>query len=68
MERQVETELKLEEKFQKLCKEVSSVVEEKEDVRDLNKMARLQIMANESHLGVREKHAFVSNMNLGTLS
>ncbi|GKA77088.1 hypothetical protein Tco_0783549 [Tanacetum coccineum] len=35
--------------------------------RDLNKMTRLQIMMDESHLGVREKHTFVSNKNLGTL-
>ncbi|GJX38290.1 hypothetical protein Tco_0251593 [Tanacetum coccineum] len=34
---------------------------------DLDKMTRLQIMVNESHLGVREKHTFVSKMNLGTL-
>nr|GFC10823.1 hypothetical protein [Tanacetum cinerariifolium] len=36
--------------------------------RDLDKMMRLQIMMNESHLGVREKHTFVSKMNLGILS
>ncbi|GKD52998.1 hypothetical protein Tco_1286385 [Tanacetum coccineum] len=35
--------------------------------RDLDKMTRLHIMVNESHLGFHEKHTFVSNMNLGTL-
>nr|GEW17639.1 hypothetical protein [Tanacetum cinerariifolium] len=30
--------------------------------RDLDKMTRLQIMVNESHLGVREKRTFVSNI------
>ncbi|GJW90743.1 hypothetical protein Tco_0168296, partial [Tanacetum coccineum] len=92
MGRQVETELKLEEKFREVCEEVSTVVKEREDVveelerlsdnhvaketacllrggqkRDLNKMTRLQIMVNESHLGVREKHNFVSEINLGAL-
>nr|GEU45227.1 hypothetical protein [Tanacetum cinerariifolium] len=32
IERQVEIELKLEEKFRELCEEVSNVVEEREDV------------------------------------
>ncbi|GJX95927.1 hypothetical protein Tco_0351725 [Tanacetum coccineum] len=35
--------------------------------RELYKMTRLQMMVNESHLSVREKHTFVSKMNLGTL-
>ncbi|GJV27760.1 gag-pol polyprotein [Tanacetum coccineum] len=35
--------------------------------RDLNNMTYLQIMVNESHLSVREKHTFVSKMNLRTL-
>ncbi|GKE58549.1 hypothetical protein Tco_1497734 [Tanacetum coccineum] len=90
--KQVETELKLEEKFRELCEEVSNVVKEKEDVveelerlngnhvaketahllrrgqkRDLDKIRRLQIMVNESHLGVREKHTFISKMNIETL-
>ncbi|GJR16844.1 hypothetical protein Tco_0965371 [Tanacetum coccineum] len=30
--------------------------------RDLDKMTRFQIMVNEFHLGVREKHTFVSNI------
>ncbi|GJV64823.1 hypothetical protein Tco_1475651 [Tanacetum coccineum] len=34
---------------------------------DLDNMTRLQIMVNESHLIVREKHTFVTKMNLGTL-
>ncbi|GJX47322.1 hypothetical protein Tco_0272512 [Tanacetum coccineum] len=90
--RQVETELKLEEKFRELCGEVSNVVKEREDVaqelerlsgnhvtketasllrrgqkHDLYKMTLLQIKVNESHLSVREKHTFVSKMNLRTL-
>ncbi|GJU95556.1 hypothetical protein Tco_1320312 [Tanacetum coccineum] len=36
--------------------------------RDLDKMTHLQIIVNESHLGVHEKCNFVSNMNLGTLA
>ncbi|GKB91770.1 hypothetical protein Tco_0964042 [Tanacetum coccineum] len=36
--------------------------------RDLYKMTRLQMMVNESHLSVSEKHTFVSKMNLGTIS
>ncbi|GJZ21041.1 hypothetical protein Tco_0558080 [Tanacetum coccineum] len=81
--RQVETELKLEEKYRELCDEVSNFVKESEDVvhelerlsgnhvvketvrllrrrqkRDLYKMTRLQMMVNESHLSVREKHTF----------
>ncbi|GKD79432.1 hypothetical protein Tco_1342053 [Tanacetum coccineum] len=92
MGRQVETELKLEEKFHELWEEVSTVDKEKEDVvkelerlngnhvakenarllrrgqkRDLDNMTRLQIMVNESHLIVREKHTFFTKMNLGTL-
>nr|GEU36304.1 hypothetical protein [Tanacetum cinerariifolium] len=35
--------------------------------RDLYTMTHLQIMVNESHLSVREKHSFVSKMNLWTL-
>nr|GEY95279.1 hypothetical protein [Tanacetum cinerariifolium] len=35
--------------------------------RELYKMTRLQMMVNESHLNIREKHTFVSKMNLGTL-
>ncbi|GKC33237.1 hypothetical protein Tco_1040531, partial [Tanacetum coccineum] len=35
--------------------------------RDLYKMTGLHIMVNESHLNVREKHTFVSKMNLETL-
>ncbi|GJV34379.1 hypothetical protein Tco_1394779 [Tanacetum coccineum] len=35
--------------------------------RELYKMTRLQMMVNESHLSVREKHTFVSKMNLGRL-
>ncbi|GKB39752.1 hypothetical protein Tco_0884694 [Tanacetum coccineum] len=35
--------------------------------RDLYKMTRLQMMVNESHLSVYEKHNFVSKMNFGTL-
>ncbi|GKF04509.1 hypothetical protein Tco_0035177, partial [Tanacetum coccineum] len=35
--------------------------------RDLYKMTRLQMMVNESRLSVREKHTFVSKINLGTL-
>ncbi|GJR36937.1 hypothetical protein Tco_1212621 [Tanacetum coccineum] len=53
------------------CKDVA-----KETVRllrrgqkcDLYKMTRLQMMVDESHLSVREKHTFVSKMNLGTLA
>nr|GEV56635.1 zinc finger, GRF-type [Tanacetum cinerariifolium] len=86
MGRQVETELKLKEKFRELCEEVSTVVKEREDVieeleilsgnyvskettsllrrgqnHDLDKMTRLQIMVNQSHLGVREKLIFGFN-------
>ncbi|GJU12957.1 hypothetical protein Tco_1135353 [Tanacetum coccineum] len=35
--------------------------------RELYKMTRLQMMVNESHLSVLEKHTFVSKMNLGRL-
>ncbi|GJV47148.1 hypothetical protein Tco_1437360 [Tanacetum coccineum] len=35
--------------------------------RELYMMTRLQMMADESHLSVREKHTFVSKMNLGRL-
>nr|GEW88305.1 glycerol-3-phosphate acyltransferase, chloroplastic [Tanacetum cinerariifolium] len=35
--------------------------------RELYMMTRLQLMADESHLSVREKHVFVSKMNLGRL-
>ncbi|GJT07063.1 hypothetical protein Tco_0841525 [Tanacetum coccineum] len=35
--------------------------------RDLYKMTHLQMMVNESHLSVWEKHTFVSKMNLGTI-
>nr|GEU86877.1 lysosomal beta glucosidase-like [Tanacetum cinerariifolium] len=34
---------------------------------ELYMMTRLQMMVNESHLSVREKHTFVSKMNLGRL-
>ncbi|GKA72917.1 hypothetical protein Tco_0779133 [Tanacetum coccineum] len=34
---------------------------------ELYMMTRLQMMADESHLSVREKHTFVSKMNLGRL-
>ncbi|GKE30035.1 hypothetical protein Tco_1445419 [Tanacetum coccineum] len=34
---------------------------------ELYKMTRLQMMVDESHLSVREKHTFVSKMNLGRL-
>nr|GEW03147.1 hypothetical protein [Tanacetum cinerariifolium] len=83
MGRQVETELKLEKKFRELCDEVSIVVKKRlssnhvaketarllrrRQKRDMDKMTHLQIMVNESHLGVRKKHIFVSKMNLGTL-
>ncbi|GKE55471.1 hypothetical protein Tco_1494656 [Tanacetum coccineum] len=35
--------------------------------RELYKMTHLQMMVNESHLSVLEKHTFVSKMNLGRL-
>nr|GEV12929.1 hypothetical protein [Tanacetum cinerariifolium] len=35
--------------------------------RELYKMTRLQMIVNESHLSVHEKHTFVSKMNLGRL-
>nr|GEZ14069.1 hypothetical protein [Tanacetum cinerariifolium] len=35
--------------------------------RELYMMTRLQMMVDESHLSVREKHTFVSKMNLGRL-
>ncbi|GJX49798.1 hypothetical protein Tco_0276643 [Tanacetum coccineum] len=35
--------------------------------RDLYKITRLRMMVNEPHLSVREKHTFVSKMNLRTL-
>ncbi|GJX68788.1 hypothetical protein Tco_0304515 [Tanacetum coccineum] len=35
--------------------------------RELYMMTRLQMMADESHLSFREKHTFVSKMNLGRL-
>ncbi|GKE21606.1 hypothetical protein Tco_1433118 [Tanacetum coccineum] len=35
--------------------------------RELYKMACLQMMVNKSYLSVREKHTFVSKMNLGRL-
>ncbi|GKD25414.1 hypothetical protein Tco_1231628 [Tanacetum coccineum] len=35
--------------------------------RELYKMTCLQMMVNESYLSVREKHTFVSKMNLGRL-
>nr|GEV73906.1 hypothetical protein [Tanacetum cinerariifolium] len=35
--------------------------------RELYMMTRLQMMVDESHLGVREKHTFVSKMNLERL-
>nr|GEW40281.1 hypothetical protein [Tanacetum cinerariifolium] len=52
------------------CKDVA-----KETVRllrrgqksELYKMTRLQMMVDESHLSVHEKHIFVSKMNLGRL-
>ncbi|GKC31197.1 hypothetical protein Tco_1038491 [Tanacetum coccineum] len=44
------------------CKDVA-----KETVRLLYKMVRLQMMVNESHLSVHEKHKFVSKMNLERL-
>ncbi|GKF37368.1 hypothetical protein Tco_0114126, partial [Tanacetum coccineum] len=75
-----DTELKLKEKFRELCEEVSNVVKEMEDVvhelerlsgnhvvHDFYKMMRLQIIVNESHLSDREKHTFVSKINLRTL-
>nr|GEW29158.1 hypothetical protein [Tanacetum cinerariifolium] len=34
---------------------------------NLYKMTHLQMMVNESHLSIREKHTFISKMNLGTL-
>nr|GEW25187.1 hypothetical protein [Tanacetum cinerariifolium] len=34
---------------------------------ELYKMTRLQMMVDESHLSVHEKHTFVSKMNLGRL-
>ncbi|GKB77131.1 hypothetical protein Tco_0944026, partial [Tanacetum coccineum] len=34
---------------------------------DLYKMTCLEMMVDESHLSIREKHTFVSKMNLGTL-
>nr|GFA61528.1 hypothetical protein [Tanacetum cinerariifolium] len=36
--------------------------------RDLDQIKHLHIIVNESHLGAREKHTFVSKMNLWTLS
>nr|GEV88692.1 hypothetical protein [Tanacetum cinerariifolium] len=36
--------------------------------RELYKMTRLQIMVNESHLSVLEKHTFVNKMNLRRLT
>ncbi|GKD67474.1 hypothetical protein Tco_1309582 [Tanacetum coccineum] len=35
--------------------------------RELYMMTHLQMMADESHISVREKHTFVSKMNLGRL-
>ncbi|GJW28292.1 hypothetical protein Tco_0045167 [Tanacetum coccineum] len=35
--------------------------------RELYKMTRLQMMVNESHLSIREKHTFVSKMDFRTL-
>nr|GEW71188.1 hypothetical protein [Tanacetum cinerariifolium] len=35
--------------------------------RELYKMTRLQMMVNESHLSVPEKHTFVNKMDLGRL-
>ncbi|GJX90983.1 hypothetical protein Tco_0757014 [Tanacetum coccineum] len=56
IKRQAETKLMLEEKFRDPYEEVSNFVKEIEDV----------MMVDESHLSVREKHTFVSKMNLGT--
>ncbi|GKE08300.1 hypothetical protein Tco_1411851 [Tanacetum coccineum] len=63
MGRQMDTELKLDEKFRELFARLLR----RGQKRDFDKMTCVQIMVNESHLGVREKHTFVSNMNLGTL-
>ncbi|GJS66113.1 hypothetical protein Tco_0680677 [Tanacetum coccineum] len=49
-----------------VAKETVSLLRRRQK-RDLYKMTRLQMMVNESHLSVREKHTFVSKINLGTL-
>ncbi|GJR55632.1 hypothetical protein Tco_1406153 [Tanacetum coccineum] len=65
--RQMKTELKLKKKFQELCEEETVRLLRRVQNHKFDKMTRIQMMVNESYLGVREKHTFVSNMNLGTL-
>nr|GEY91079.1 hypothetical protein [Tanacetum cinerariifolium]GEY94470.1 hypothetical protein [Tanacetum cinerariifolium] len=57
IKRQVETELMLEVKFRDLCEEVFNFV----------KLIQDEMMVNESHLSVLDKHTFVNKMNLGRL-
>nr|GEX57116.1 hypothetical protein [Tanacetum cinerariifolium] len=52
------------------CKDVATetvLLLRREQKRDLYKMTHLQMMVNKSYLSVREKHTFVSKMNLGTI-
>ncbi|GJR13025.1 hypothetical protein Tco_0795677 [Tanacetum coccineum] len=49
-----------------VAKETVCLVRRRQN-RELYMMSSLQMMADESHLSVREKHTFVSKMNLGRL-
>ncbi|GKA36393.1 hypothetical protein Tco_0722884 [Tanacetum coccineum] len=57
LDRHVESELKLEKKFCRSARLLRRV-----QMRDLEKVTRLQIMVNESHLSAREKHIFSSSL------
>ncbi|GKF27099.1 hypothetical protein Tco_0082993 [Tanacetum coccineum] len=67
MEREIHKKLKLEEKFRELCSEMADTMKDIAEYRDMEKVTRLQIMMNQSHLGVREKLLFVQNLKDGVL-
>nr|GFB16251.1 hypothetical protein [Tanacetum cinerariifolium] len=52
--------------FKDVAKETIRLLRRRQK-RDFYKMTRHQMMVNESHLRVREKHTFLSNMNLRTM-
>ncbi|GKD18771.1 hypothetical protein Tco_1207929 [Tanacetum coccineum] len=63
MRRQVETELKLEEKSRELCEEVSSVVKEREDVvEDLERLSGNHVAKETTRLLRREQKRDLDKM------
>ncbi|GKB92996.1 hypothetical protein Tco_0979133 [Tanacetum coccineum] len=70
MEKEIDKELKFEEKFRNLCSEMADTVKNRAEYieeleSDMEKAACLQIMMDQSHLGVREMLISVQKLKDG---